>query len=152
MSRNIVPRIQSEVHRALGCGERVVLAVSGGVDSMALLDAAADVARDKIVVATFDHRTGPEATMAANLVSLRCKDLGIQCVRGIASVAAQTEAELRAVRWRFLNEVAAALEAHVATAHTADDQIETVLMRTLRDAGARGLAGLAATSRVLRPL
>src|SRR5262249_17957456 len=40
----------------------------------------------------------------------------------------------------------------VATAHTVDDQIETVLMRTMRGAGARGLAGLAADSRVLHPL
>ncbi|HEY0996681.1 MAG TPA: tRNA lysidine(34) synthetase TilS, partial [Gemmatimonadaceae bacterium] len=62
-------------------------------------------------------------------------------------------------RWRFLREAlgtmqrAAGLPAlRIATAHTRDDQVETVLMRALRGAGARGLAGLAADSPVARPL
>ena len=118
---------------------------------MVLLDAAADVARDRVRVATFDHGTGSDAARAADLVVFRARGLGLQYDRGVAPNRAKSEAELRAVRWTFLNNVASA-GARIATAHTANDQVETVLMRTLRGAGARGLAGLAAPSKVLRPL
>jgi tRNA(Ile)-lysidine synthase len=151
MPPSIVARIRSEVRRRLGGHRSVILAVSGGVDSMALLDAAAAV-RDGIAVATFDHATGAAASEAASLVSSRCRELGVECGRGVASVVASSEAELRAARWSFLDAAATRLAARVATAHTADDQIETVLMRTMRCSGARGLAGLAAEGRVLRPL
>ena len=152
MAASVVQRILSEVRRGLGGGERFVLAISGGVDSMVLLDAAAEVARRRITVATFDHGTGPAASEAARLVSQRCADLGVECRQGTSSVAAHNEAELRAARWRFLNDVSSRFGGQAVTAHTADDQIETVLMRTMRGAGARGLAGLAAGGPVLRPL
>ena len=150
MRASVVSRILSEVRRGLR-GDRVVLAVSGGIDSMVLLDAAAEVARDRVSVATFDHGTGPEATRAAHCVALRARTLGLPCDRAVAARRANSEAELRSLRWTFLNDVAQT-RGRVATAHTANDQIETVLMRTLRGAGARGLAGLAAPSKVLRPL
>jgi tRNA(Ile)-lysidine synthase len=152
MPASVVARISSDVRRGLGGGERFVLAVSGGIDSMVLLDAAAEAARDRIVVATFDHGTGPEATRAARLVSRRAADLRVRCECGVSAAVGASEAELRVARWRFLNDVAATGGGRVVTAHTADDQIETVLMRTLRGAGARGLAGLAARGPVLRPL
>ena len=62
-----------------------------------------------------------------------------------------SEAAWRDARWSFLNRVARAYKARVATAHTRDDQVETVVMRLLRGAGARGLAALAAPSPVVRP-
>jgi tRNA(Ile)-lysidine synthase len=66
---------------------------------------------------------------------------------------APTEASWRAARWRFLNGWAEEMRATVVTAHTRDDQIETVVLRLLRDAGPRGLAGmLTAPARVARPL
>jgi len=61
------------------------------------------------------------------------------------------EAAWRAARWEFLRRVAGGFRARVATAHTQDDQVETVLMRWMRGSGARGLAGLAAPSSVVRP-
>jgi tRNA(Ile)-lysidine synthase len=132
---------------------RVVLAVSGGVDSMVLLDAAASsVDRSRLIVATFDHGTGQFARDAVDLVEERCRELGVECVVGRASDRLAGEAAFRAARWTFLRDVADARSAPIATAHTEDDQLETVLMRIMRDAGARGLAGLYAPSSVLRPL
>jgi len=149
----VVARILSEVGEALRKRRRVVLAVSGGVDSMVLLDAAAsELPADRIVVATFDHGTGAAATRAANLVRSRSAMLGVACELGTESLNGASEAVMRAARWSFLREVAKRADGDLVTAHHADDQIETVLMRTLRDAGARGLAGLAAPGNVRRPL
>jgi len=138
---------------ALENRERVVLAVSGGLDSMVLLDAVASVAskRSGILVATFDHRTGSHATMAAKLVEKRSAALGLRCVVGIATVRGTRESEWRDERWRFLRSTAKSFRAPVVTAHTQNDQLETVFMRILRDAGARGLAGLYAESDIVRP-
>jgi len=120
---------------------------------MVLLHAAARVARSSVaIVATFDHGTGPAATKAANLVARTASALGFPLVVGRASRPASTEAEWRAMRLEFLGDVARSTGGEIATAHTRDDQVETVLIRVLRDAGARGLAGLFATSATVRPL
>ena len=132
---------------------RVVLAVSGGRDSMVLLEAVSRArgAHENVSVATFDHGTGPASRDAASLVARRAEELGVACVAGCATPGARTEAAWRAQRWAFLRQVAQARRAPVATAHTRDDQIETVLLRVLRGSGARGLAGLEAPSPILRP-
>jgi tRNA(Ile)-lysidine synthase len=141
------------VRAALRSRERVVLAVSGGLDSMVLLDAAAaTVPRSQLVVATFDHGTGTAATAALDLVERSTSTLGIQFVGGHAGSSLESEAEFREARWNFLREVADRENAIISTAHSSDDQVETIVMRVLRDAGARGLAGLFAESDILRPL
>jgi tRNA(Ile)-lysidine synthase len=149
----IVARVDETVSAALAGTSRVVLAVSGGRDSMVLLDA---VARTHLAlvagVATYDHGTGEAATRAAALVARRARALGLPVHSGRADRPAGSEAAWRDARWRFLREVAHAERAAIATAHTRDDQVETVLMRALRGAGARGLAGLYAEGDVLRPL
>jgi len=148
-----VASIRSAVRAALSRRARVVLAVSGGLDSMALLDAAAAVVRpDRLVVATFDHGTGSSASAAASLVEARAGGLGLRAVCGRAERAGESESEWREARWSFLRSIADAESAEVCTAHTRDDQVETVLMRVMRDAGARGLSGLYAPSPVIRPL
>jgi len=148
-----VRAIRAAVREALCAQKRVLLAVSGGRDSMVMLDAAAEVARDRIAaVATFDHGTGPAATEAATRVEQRCGALGIRAIRGQAESGLHGEAMWREARWSFLRATAATERAVIATAHTRDDQVETVFMRALRGAGARGLAGLYARSDVLRPL
>ena len=138
---------------------RVVLAVSGGRDSMSLMHAAAASARDGIAcVASFDHATGAHSARAVALVTRVAGELGLEVISGRTAIAGRTEAEWRAQRWSFLRRLARERDAQVATAHTRDDQIETVLMRVMRGSGARGLAALepgsatASPRAILRPL
>ena len=153
MSERDTTSVRQAVRAALSRCDRVVLGVSGGLDSMTLLDAAvATMPRDRLIVATFDHATGPAATSACELVRGSARAHGVECVMERAEWTPAGEAALRDARWAFLRRVAAERGASVATAHTQDDQVETVLMRVLRDAGARGLAALFADSPVLRPL
>ena len=134
----------------------LLLAVSGGLDSMVLLHAVARVARSRIAaVATYDHGTGAAAMEAVAHVTRAGVALGLPVMTGVlpAAQAPATgrEAAWRRARYRFLRASAAALGARLVTAHTEDDQIETVLMRVLRGSGARGLAALYAPSDVRRP-
>ncbi|MBL0171876.1 MAG: tRNA lysidine(34) synthetase TilS [Gemmatimonadaceae bacterium] len=102
-------------------------------------------------VATFDHGTGGYATDAAAHVAAAARRLGLTVVRERARQPAHSEAAWREARWRFLRRVARAFGARVATAHTRDDQVETIVMRLLRGSGPRGLASLAAPSDIVRP-
>ncbi len=134
----------------------LLLAVSGGLDSMVLLSAMHEAARGRIAgVATFDHDTGRAATIAVRLVRRIAADLGLPVASGRASgptaVPDGREAAWRKQRWSFLRDAADRLRARVVTAHTESDQIETVLMRAMRGSGARGLAGLYSDSAVVRP-
>ena len=154
IARVEAPVVERAVAAALEASPRVVLAVSGGIDSMVLLTAASHLpgrSRRKLTVATFDHGTGRAAGRAAALVAKESARLGLPCVCGRAETIGTREEEWRRARWTFLNQVASARSAVVVTAHTRDDQVETVFMRILRDAGPRGLAGLYADSEVVRP-
>jgi tRNA(Ile)-lysidine synthase len=134
----------------------LVLAVSGGLDSMALMRAAAESVRSRVAaVATFDHGSGRAASTAARFVAREASALGFPVVIGHAAadepVRDGHEAAWRLARYEFLRSVATPLGARIVTAHTEDDQVETVLMRVLRGSGARGLSGLYAESSLLRP-
>lgn len=146
-------RIQQAVHACLP-DEHAVLAVSGGLDSMVMLHAAATVLpRQRIVVATFDHGSGLHAVAAANLVERVAMSHGVTVVIGRAGpVDRPSEASWREARLAFLRAAAMESRATIAMAHTRDDQVETVLFRELRGAGTRGLAGLAAPGNIRRPL
>ena len=146
--------IEIAVRESLTRPERVVLAVSGGKDSMVMMHAAARCVPDQIAaVVTVDHGTGAAATRAAALVEQRAHALALEVVRRNVEPAAPTESAWRAARWKVLREESAARKVMIATAHTSDDQAETVLMRVMRNAGPRGLAALAAPSgRLVRPL
>lgn len=131
---------------------RLVLAVSGGRDSMALMHATARWFPGVIAaVATFDHGSGSGATDAASLVAGEARRLGLTVVRERARLVASTESAWRTARWAFLNRVSRAYDAPVGTAHTRDDQLETIVLRELRGTGARGLAALAARTSIVRP-
>jgi tRNA(Ile)-lysidine synthase len=134
-----------------------LLAVSGGADSMAMASLAAAAWPSHIAaIASFDHGTGAHAREAVALVSAWAASVGLPVVTGRASgaVGRQTEATWRAARWDFLRRVARDAGAtSIATAHTADDQAETVFMRLLRGSGVRGLAALRAPRQgVVRPV
>ena len=134
------PGLAASVARALPQRGTAVLAVSGGLDSMTLLDVAATVCDRRkcaLTVATFDHASGGHSTRAASFVARVALTYGTPVVIGRASDPARGEAAWRAARWQFLREVAVASSAVIVTAHTRDDQVETVLMRAMRDAGLR---------------
>lgn len=131
----------------------VVLAVSGGADSMVLAD---DMFRWRpaylAAVATYDHGTGPTAEQSVDLVVSWARARGLRVEHGRAERSLRSEASWRRARWAFLRESSARVGAPVATAHNEDDQAETVFMRLLRGSGVRGLAGLLAPSEIRRPL
>jgi tRNA(Ile)-lysidine synthetase-like protein len=137
---------------------RAVVAVSGGPDSIALLDLllrATDVHHLELVVAHADHGIAPESATVAARVRELASSLGLPCQVGelrLGAMAGETSA--RTARYLWLARVGEQVGAScVITAHHADDQAETVLMRALNGSGPAGLAGMAAISgMLLRPL
>ncbi len=146
----VVQKVDSAVRKCLGRAP-VVLAISGGLDSMVLLEAASRSSAN-IMVATFDHGTGLFAENSVNLVAERVSELGLPLVTGRAGKLPAKESDWRAARLAFLREVANREKSLIATAHNRDDQVETVFIRILREAGPRGLSGLFADSGIRRPL
>lgn len=136
----------------------VLVAVSGGVDSVVLLDLLVRTrARHGLtpVVAHVDHGIHPESAAVARAVEARARQLGLRCVTGELHLGAGTsETRARAARLRWLEATRRAEGARcILLAHHADDQAETVLMRLLKGSGPAGLAGMPARrGRVVRPL
>jgi tRNA(Ile)-lysidine synthase len=137
-------------------GERVVVAVSGGADSVALVLALDELIKGgrfgaEVTVAHLDHGLRGEAGQGdAGWVGALADSLKFEAVLGQAAVkelAERTKDNLeqaaRRARYEFLAEVAKGCGARVVvTGHTMDDQAETVLLRLLRGSGAEGLGGM----------
>lgn len=145
-------------------GARVILAVSGGADSMAMLHALADAAgtflsppsvsgarRPALLRVAHVHHglRGRAAEADANLVKRTARQLGLPfhlCRANVKALAKRKQISIemaaREARHAFFHKLARKHRAIVATAHTRDDQAETVLLRLLRGAGTDGLGGI----------
>jgi len=136
-------------------GTRVVAAVSGGGDSVALLHLLARLAargRIEVVVAHLDHALRSGSASDRRFVELLARELGFEIfadrrpVRALRRRDESPEEAARRVRRAFLQEAARGTgAARVALGHTLDDQAETILMRLCRGAGPTALAGMSAS-------
>jgi len=137
-------------------GGRTLLAVSGGVDSLALLTAAAELAPERVGVASLDH--GLRATSAEEVEAVRALAASLGLGFHTAALGLRPgpgmEARARAARYAALEALRAAGGFQwLATAHTRDDQAETLLMRLARGAALRGAGSIRAhRGPIVRPL
>jgi tRNA(Ile)-lysidine synthase len=142
--------ILTSLFAALEGASRIVAAVSGGPDSIALMHLLARWSaageRPPILVATVDHGLRPESAVEAAFVAREAAGLGLGH-RILAWTGEKPRTGLqeaaREARYRLLVRCAREEGAsHLVTAHTLDDQAETVLMRLARGSGPAGLAGM----------
>lgn len=153
--------------RLLSPGDRLGVAVSGGADSVALLRVLAELQPDLGVVLKaihFNHRIrGPEADQDQEFVAALAQQLGVEflCDSGdVPAYARERKLSLETAARDLRHEWFARLISEtkvdkIATAHTQDDQAETVLMRLIRGTGAKGLAGISVLhgqKKLIRPL
>lgn len=172
----VVRTVEAALRRHGIEGAPIVVAVSGGTDSTALLRAMRELQPgDQLIAAHFNHRLrGAESDGDAAFVRALAGSHGCRFLEESASAPPQrtdadsdersgprSEEALRRERYRFLERTAAAAGARaVLTAHTADDQAETILHHLLRGTGLRGLGGIPACRplspssdvRLVRPL
>lgn len=151
----------AEVARLAGADQGpMALAVSGGPDSLALLRLAVDAFAPRVHVLSVDHGLRPEAAAECAMVSRLAAQLGVSHVTLTLGLAPGANMQARAREGRY----AAMADwcrtngvAWLLTAHHADDQAETLLMRLARGSGVAGLAGIRPCTRLagvslLRPL
>ena len=147
---SLLTQLESSWPLAQWQGLTVVVAISGGADSVSLAHALSVLAgrgEARLVLAHFDHRWREESVEDARFVEQLAGQLGWKFVQGQAvEPGVQSEQLARQQRYAFLLDVARSEGARfVVTAHTADDQVETILDRILRGTGLRGLAGIPRT-------
>lgn len=131
---------------------KIILAVSGGVDSMVMLDMICRLKQyssGDIIVAHFDHGMRANSAEDAEFVQRKAQEYGVKFCLGRGELKKNTsEAEARAARYGFLHSIDPF--ATIFTAHHLDDLVETVAINLLRGTGWRGLAALDTTG-IQRP-
>jgi tRNA(Ile)-lysidine synthase len=164
MARSHPPSLVTIVRRTLReecgplSGRRLLLAVSGGGDSQAMLSVLARLGSELgfgLEAHGVDHGLRAEAAAELDLAEALSSELGVPFgrTRVVVERGANLQARARAARYEALRNVARRTDALIATAHHATDRAETVLLRLLRGSGPRGLAVLAPRAHdVLRPL
>ncbi|HET9848394.1 MAG TPA: tRNA lysidine(34) synthetase TilS [Candidatus Dormibacteraeota bacterium] len=135
------------LHRVFKPGERVVVAVSGGPDSLALLSILREILPAvplHLAVAHFDHGWRADSEQDRDFVASMAAEWGFAFhTSRAAGDLPRTEEAARSARYAFLRHVAGATESTaIALGHTQDDQVETLLLHLLRGSGARGLAAM----------
>lgn len=132
--------------------KQYLLAISGGVDSMVLLDILARRKGIDITVAHVDHGIRSESARDAELVRSAAAQYGMPFVGTALKLGVHaSEESARTARYAFLRQVARARSATIVTAHHADDVIESIAINLLRGTGWRGLAVMNAPD-ISRPL
>ena len=162
MSASLDDRLRRHLgaHRLFPEPGEAVLAVSGGADSLALLDLLAVLAPElglSLVVAHADHGIAPgSGDVARGVAALAAGRYGLEAVTAALALGpGASETRARTARYRFLRDVQGERGArYLVTAHHADDQVETVLLRVVRGSAPAGLAGIAARGPhgLVRPL
>ena len=160
----MVDRFAFELDSLIAPGPPIGIAVSGGPDSLALLLLAAAARPGAVEAATIDHGLRAGARDEAEMVEYLCRELGVPhsilTARWDETPETAIQERARNERYRLLGYWAEERAlAGIATAHHAEDQAETILMRLSRGSGVRGLAGMRPKSvapgahvRVVRPL
>ncbi|HEX8640437.1 MAG TPA: tRNA lysidine(34) synthetase TilS [Allosphingosinicella sp.] len=152
-----VERFRGDVEKLVGAGAcRIGMAVSGGADSLALLLLGRAAFPGRVEAATVDHRLRPESADEADFVAGLCGRWSMphRVLRSDRPISGNLQSAARGVRYRLLERWRRerALD-WLATAHHADDQAETLLMRLNRRSGLGGLVGIRAKrGAVVRPL
>jgi len=140
-------------YRMLTPGDRVLVAVSGGVDSVVLLYVLRELQKSEklsLAVAHFDHAIRADSAADAEFVKKLARSLKLRCYSERADVPAYAKAEklslevaARTLRYQFFERTAKAHNFNkIALGHTLNDQVETLLMRLLRGSGVEGLSGI----------
>lgn len=127
----------------------LIVGVSGGADSFCLMNILRE-AGYKIIVAHFDHQLRSESNQDAQVVKETCTRLALECIVESQNVRAYADEQklsieeaARELRYRFMFDLAKQKNAQaVAVGHTADDQVETILMHILRGSSLNGLKGM----------
>lgn len=133
---------------------KYVVAVSGGVDSMVLLDMLRRQAALELVVAHFDHGIREDSAEDRKLVQAVAEAHGLQFVYEEGKLGpGVSEAKAREARYRFLRKALKGTDsAAIITAHHQDDVLETAIINILRGTGRKGLTSLGNQTDLLRPL
>jgi tRNA(Ile)-lysidine synthetase-like protein len=131
-----------------------VVAVSGGVDSMVLLDILHQQPLVRLIVAHYDHGIRQDSDLDRQIVQREARKRGLQFVYDEAKLGPITsEAKAREARYGFLHKIRQASGAKaIITAHHQDDLLETAIINLLRGTGRRGLSSLRSKDTILRPL
>jgi tRNA(Ile)-lysidine synthetase-like protein len=132
---------------------KYIVAVSGGVDSMVLLDLLSKQENLELVVAHFDHGIRTDSHLDKQLVEEAAQKYGLASETAEGKLGATTsEDTARKARYKFLNDISKKHGAKaVVTAHHQDDLIETALLNMLRGTGRKGLSSLQSSPFLLRP-
>lgn len=131
---------------------KCIVAVSGGVDSVVLLDMLKRSGEHELIVAHFDHGIRPDSAADARFVALLAEKYGVVYeTERVELGAGAGEDAARSARYDFLRRLAVKHDATLMTAHHQDDAIETIAINMVRGTGWRGLAVLNDKT-ILRPL
>ncbi len=131
-----------------------IVAVSGGVDSVVLLDLLHKQPNLKLIVAHFDHGIRDNSAKDSQFVQQLANSLGLQFELGSAKLGKDaSEEQARDARYAFLHKLKNEHNAlQIVTAHHSDDIVETIILNLIRGTGWRGLSSLRSTDHLLRPL